>query len=327
MTLAADSLTTRQWRVVAGLPLAAVVMIGGQAALQAPLAARYQMAYMEVPVVFGHAMTLKGYHIVPKSPQPGEDVAVTFYWHVNRPLSDNYYYSLHLLALPEMTSVAQVDSVEMGKRPTKLWHSGLLMSHTAQVTVEEDAPVPAAYALSLRIWTGDVSLQVDWDDWQAQMESLPVTDAQWRLSEDTLLLHGGTLLAAAQEPPDTPAIHFGNGVMLSVVTENPASPVFYWQATQDIQSELVQIVHLVDDAGKRIVLDRVPFDGAVPTPYWQAGFAAEDAFALPPDIALEQYQLVTGLYIAETGERVPVTDAGTYTVQDNIIFLPLSEER
>ncbi len=56
--------------------------------------------------------------------------------------------------------------------------------------------------------------------------------------------------------------------------------------------------------------DRQPFDGLWPTSHWRPGDILATHFDLPLDESLPpgEYLLVTGMYLLETGERLPLIE-------------------
>lgn len=89
-------------------------------------------------------------------------------------------------------------------------------------------------------------------------------------------------------------------------------PRLYWQARAKINEDYTVFVHLLDGEGNILAQqDGQPQGGDYPTFLWRRGEVVWDAHELhlPPDLADGCYQLVAGMYLLETMERLPVLDA------------------
>lgn len=95
-----------------------------------------------------------------------------------------------------------------------------------------------------------------------------------------------------------------------------------WQASPHAWADYTVFVHVVDVDGNRLTgVDAQP---PVPTSQWVRGEVVVDEWALPipDDLADSDFRLVVGLYHADTGERLPLLDAGGTPV-DDILMLPM----
>ena len=80
-----------------------------------------------------------------------------------------------------------------------------------------------------------------------------------------------------------------------------------WQALQEMTSDYKSFVHVLDAAGRLVAgSDAVPADWTRPTTGWLAGEYVTDlhTLALPGHLAPGQYRLETGLYEAESNQRL-----------------------
>jgi hypothetical protein len=85
---------------------------------------------------------------------------------------------------------------------------------------------------------------------------------------------------------------------------------FYWEALEPTDASYRAFVHLVDAAGNIVAQhDGIPAGGELPTNIWAQGEIVADThtLSLPPDLAPGAYALRLGLYLPDTGERLPVT--------------------
>jgi hypothetical protein len=81
----------------------------------------------------------------------------------------------------------------------------------------------------------------------------------------------------------------------------------YWQALREMTSDLKSFVHLLDSSGRFVAgSDAIPSNWTRPTTGWLAGEYVADVhiLALPGDLAPGEYHLETGLYDAESNQRL-----------------------
>ncbi len=86
-----------------------------------------------------------------------------------------------------------------------------------------------------------------------------------------------------------------------------------WQADKDIASDYHVFVHLADSDGRPLAQhDGPPRNGEYPTTVWQRGDTVADThvFTVPGDLPTGTYQLLTGMYDAATGVRLPTSQIG-----------------
>jgi hypothetical protein len=106
---------------------------------------------------------------------------------------------------------------------------------------------------------------------------------------------------------------------------NPPSVVLYWRGASAMNVSYTAFVHLLDQGGKVIAqVDHVPGNGAFPTTGWLPGEVIADEYqltALAPSGSSAE-QLEVGLYDPATGERLPVVDKTSQTM-DTRMLLPL----
>jgi hypothetical protein len=101
--------------------------------------------------------------------------------------------------------------------------------------------------------------------------------------------------------------------------------VLIWQTEVQTEEPVTAFVHLVDDQGNIITqLDRWP--GGLPSNIWAQKQVIVDEYELElaPDIEPGTYQIVVGLYTAENGRRLPVSDADGRPYPDESVHLPLT---
>ncbi len=98
----------------------------------------------------------------------------------------------------------------------------------------------------------------------------------------------------------------------------------YWQVLKSPPRSYTVFTHLLDATGVlRGQKDSVPRGGELPTDRWLSGEVIADRYdiAIAPDAPAGRYQFEVGMYLGETGQRLPVIDAnGTQSPDDRILL-------
>ncbi|NDJ52059.1 MAG: hypothetical protein GYB68_03120, partial [Chloroflexi bacterium] len=91
----------------------------------------------------------------------------------------------------------------------------------------------------------------------------------------------------------------------------------YWQPEVEIRQNLKVFVHLIDENDQIVAqLDQIPAAGSRPTTGWAPGEVVGDGYRLylPPETEPGPTRLRIGLYDAQTGERIPVSEAADFII-------------
>jgi len=260
-----------------------------------------------------------GYRISQDRISPGDSLRVTLYGRTLDHQPREYGLSTHLMTLPDYQSLSQDDQL-FSNVPTTAWLPGLVYKQTLTLDIPEDIVTPHSYALSLGVWQETYVILID------------ETDRPEIGTADIILTTLPALPQQAPEAPPNPVVYtFADGIRLSgyslqdeAVPGGTFTPAFWWQTEQAVDLDLTQFVHLVPvNPGDQVNLDQKPFGGAFPTYDWPADLNTSDEWdiTLPPDVPPGEYQVYTGLYRLETGERIPVADENGELVADAAIYL------
>lgn len=113
--------------------------------------------------------------------------------------------------------------------------------------------------------------------------------------------------------PQTPLnIQLGEAIGLmgyDSAVSDMLSLTLYWQTVQPVAESYDVFIHVQDAAGQIVAqADGAPVAGLAPTSRWQAGDIVQDVYAilLPPDLPAGSYTVKVGMYLRETGVRLPV---------------------
>jgi hypothetical protein len=96
----------------------------------------------------------------------------------------------------------------------------------------------------------------------------------------------------------------------------------HWQALTPIAQNYTVFAHLLDSTGiLQAQQDNAPQQGRYPTSGWDAGETIIDPYTLPlpANLVPGDYTLRVGLYLAETGRRLPLKNGAS-----DFVYLPSS---
>ena len=114
--------------------------------------------------------------------------------------------------------------------------------------------------------------------------------------------------------PDEPFSLHGYSIDASQI--RPAGEIeltLFWQADGPAQRPYTVFTHLINDEGDLVAQqDNWPVDGRWPPTCWQEGERIIDSYILelPDQLPEGSYELVMGLYDAQTGIRIPLNNGG-----------------
>jgi hypothetical protein len=128
-------------------------------------------------------------------------------------------------------------------------------------------------------------------------------------------------------------VPLGNRVELLGYDLQPALPVpgrpvtltLYWQALAGMETSYTVFTHLLGPDGQNEAQhDGIPAGGTYPTTLWVPGEVVIDPHVLdlPPGLGAGEYTLEVGMYVVETGKRLPVPG-----VPDDALRFPVALSR
>ncbi|MEM7115898.1 MAG: hypothetical protein AAF614_25880 [Chloroflexota bacterium] len=280
-------------------------------------AGKRQPIHVRVPDRF----RLIGYQLVPQRFQPGDAVQVTLYLEA---LEATFLAPEPFQAVIRLLSAADNSTLQEWIVPLPLsldvneWQPNQLIAEQLTLQTSTDLEV-GAYLLNLSLrdledeswWP----LSLDNDVNQLDRVALDYIAVPWMGDTDA-----STVVDAA----------FGEQIKLvGFETNEPkAGDVFnvrlYWQALRPPEASYTVFVHLFNANGELVANhDGVPRNVRFPTQTWLPSDTIADThpIPLPPDLPAGTYQLKTGLYLPETGERLTAVAADGNTPDDRAILL------
>jgi hypothetical protein len=281
-----------------------------------------------VDVQYGEELRLLGYWVSNPQPKPGERIYILFYWQTPERVLRDYHLSVHLLSNPALQSYAQADRVHIGQFNARAWLPNTTVRGAVHLDIPHDLPTPGSYWITVRVWSGSI-----WSG-DADSRGLLITESnQAQMDEQTVFITRLPIISpleAEQTVTTQSDYRFAEGFALrgytlpqTLTTDELLEMTFQWSATQAINRQLTQFIHLVGADGTLILLDRLPFDGRILTDDWLPTLNHIDVMqqALPTDAAAGVYQVYSGMYDTQTGERIAVVDGNQQPIQDAYIHL------
>ncbi len=269
---------------------------------------------------FGDQVELLAYTVDKDVLHPGDVLNVTLYWQCLEPLREEYVVFVHLLGQQDLI-VAQRDAVPcLGTCPTHDWKPGQSFAD------------PYMLGLPVTTFTPDTAqLEVGLYERTTQTR-LPATAAERQLLGDSARFHTITITPAETSPTPNPMrINFDNQIALLgynldqrlVEPGETLRVTMYWQGLQSMDKNYSIFVHLLSESGERVAqMDSWPKRGNAPTSAWEPGSIIEDDYELtvPMDAPLGVYSIHTGVYLAETQQRLWVLDRIRQPQSDLIVL-------
>jgi hypothetical protein len=246
---------------------------------------------------------------------PGSSFWITTFWNAHGGAGEDYDLVIRLID-DAGRQWAQTDGPLLeGAYPTSMWRSGEKVADARLLWVDPNAP-PGRYRLAVAFFDNLTDSR------------LPVTGGS---VPDTIYL--GPLKVPLPPPAESPegvqpqSARFGDVAQLlgHGLTSQPnyVSLLLYWKADLPDSIDYTIFVHLLDENGQLVMgHDNQPVSGNYPTGIWEPGEIILDEYTfntseLPPG----EYQIEIGMYLLETGERLPVyLPDGTENVARQLIL-------
>ena len=270
--------------------------------------------------VIDEHLALVGYKFDPQIITPGEDIYLTLYLQALAPVKTGFHTGVHLAAqdgwIWAWKEVQTPQSI-----PGGAWEPGLIIPERIRLPVAADLP------------QGAYDLQVFWRPAKNQGE-LPITQGDDGGIVDHLQL-GYVVVPPVVDSSQATAVgaRFADEITLKAARLDPEPPlqpgealevVLFWDALKRPAANYTVFVHLLNSAGELVTgSDSMPMNNQFPTQAFRPGILVEDrhTLALPLDLPPGEYQVNVGLYLLDTGERLPVKDAGGVEQADRVLKL------
>lgn len=273
-------------------------------------------------VRFRGQVELVGMQVEAGPVQPGDRLEVTVWWRAIAPMQEDYIAFAHVYG-PGHIKLGEVNRYPAsGWFVTSQWRVGDLWRDTFRVPIREDAAGPAMLTVEVGLF-----------DTRTFTPLTPITadgSVLGRVIAGYAKLAGKASAVVDILPQAT---RFGDHVFLENVGFIPDPPVvkpgdtlsvtLTWRADGRPSRAYTVFVHLINEGGQAIAQgDGPPQGGEYPTSFWDAGERIADTHILtiPPDAPPGQYRLYLGLYVLESGERLPILDVSGQVLTDHVVW-------
>ncbi|MBI4789484.1 MAG: glycosyltransferase family 39 protein [Chloroflexi bacterium] len=259
-------------------------------------------------IAYGDKMKLLGYELSSEHVLPGGDVTLTLYWQSLATMNEDYSIGIHVLD-PSMRVIGARNSYPgRGLLPTRLWRAGQIIRDVYWVPIAADAPAPSVAQIQVALYARESKRDLPAFDPKGQA----VTPIVGRLKIM------GANNGAAQAQNSTQFL-FGQQINLIGYDLSPAGGLkLYWKRVAPIAADYTVFVHVLDANDKVVAQqDQQPADSTNPTSLWDDSEVVTDSYTLAVP-GQGQYRIRLGLYRAETGERLPVSDGNGTALGDSV---------
>ena len=253
-------------------------------------------------------LTLVGFDQWPNALRQGEPEFLTLYWQADRPALPDRQVTLQMRSDQRLIVLSRSGPVH-GMYPTSQWEKDEFIADRLALRIPPDT-LAGMYTL------------------EVQVDDLPIQPLG---RFEVQAIARNWIPPATSHPMSTT---FGSQVALvgydvkSQVSDAQPRTVeltLHWQALREMSESYTVFVHLVDASGAvRAQKDNTPINSTYPTMLWQSGEFVSDAYtlALSPDLPPGDYVLEVGLYLADTGARLPVVGDGDRVVLSKVSVTP-----
>jgi hypothetical protein len=277
-------------------------------------AGRYAGTYVELPVHLERAATpaepndldianrldvsigglvLLGANLETTTVRPGEPLLVTVYWQASdSPLPDHDV----ILTLGDVALLYR-DSPVHGGYPFSDWHAG-------EVVADRYGPrlprLVAAGEYPLKLKVGGQYFELG----DITVEAIDRTFEIPRMENSMNVTLGDRVALLGYDLETSPS---ADAITLTL----------YWQAQIEMNESYTVFVHIVAPDGSMTgQRDSLPVGGSYPTNLWLAGEVVADTYEIEvsAETAPGEHVLEVGMYVAETGARLPVTGSAADSV-------------
>jgi hypothetical protein len=273
---------------------------------------------------FGDDLALLGYDVDNSQVPLDGKLLVNLYWEGLREMEADYRIFLDLI-----NGVYHIWGKQDGRPywdgyPTNQWPKGLVMKDVREIEIWPGTP-PGSYQVAISVYD------------PASGRWLPPAGGG-----DVVI---GPIELPPREPPPVEALEIehplsanlgdkvrllGHNMTGAFQSGGEVRLILFWQALKAMDEDYTVFIHLTDLQGNLWgQKDNPPVDGFYPTTNWEAGEIVRDQYDLgiSPDVLPGQYQIEVGMYLAETGERLPVLAEDGSVQGDKILLTKIECER
>lgn len=258
---------------------------------------------------------LAGYDLGREAVEAGETLRVKLVWEVIA-ATDNDYVLFAQLFGRGGEKVGQRDTYPgLGHYPTSFWKPG--------ETIVDEVPIPVSINAA-----GPSRLRLDVGLYEQGSGRLTTLNAAGNKAQDATIGWLKLLPTGKSSSPEISADYrIGPFAVLEGYglegTPDTLELALHWSCRASTPRDYTVFVHLRDEEGRVVAqADGPPLNGDYPTSSWAPGEAFVDHRVLDVEgLPVGRYDLSVGLYLLETGERLPARTGTGEHQQDDAILL------
>jgi tetratricopeptide (TPR) repeat protein len=272
------------------------------------------------PTQFGDSILLLGYGIEDSQVVSKGKFEVNLYWQCLQTIGEKYIVYLKLVN-PVYHIWGQEDSSPTP--PTNLWQRGTIVKDPHPLAVLPATP-PGTYNIEVILWDTD------------RQQNLETVGGEPLLLGPLEISPPEALTAEALDIEHPTRVNLGDKIsLLGYNLESGFRPgdgihlTLFWQALAGMDEDYTVFTHLIDEQGALWgQKDNQPVDGFYPTTRWRTGEIVRDQYDLTisPETLPGRYWLEVGMYLAETGERLMISDNGSSPSDTRILLQEIRVE-
>jgi hypothetical protein len=273
---------------------------------------------VDVGCPFGQEVRLMGYSLETDQVEP-DQVGVTLYWRALQPPATRYDVLLKLISTSYKVWGQQSGPLPGLFLPLEWWKGGQIVKDRRVVEPLSAAP-PGPYYVEVHVYN-------------------PSTE-KWLEAEGECDLLLGPGQVSRREMPAVEDLDMDHPIgavlgervrLLGYNVESGFRPgdnihlTLFWQCLEKMEQTYTVFTHLVDAEDNLVAQkDNPPVDGFYSTAKWEVGEIVRDQYDLviPSEVPSGEYRLKVGMYLHETGERLPIySGSEKYIVADRALGL------
>ena len=263
----------------------------------------------------GGPLDLVGYSPAELQGRSGEDLSLIVCWRCREDLGSAYSVAFRLERGGEVEA-SYLLPLGSSQHPSRLWHQGDIVCLPYDLPLDIEL-AGGEYQLALAVLDAQESTYVT--EAFVPLGTVNVTYIPYRVTRPEtahpVQYRLGDGIALTGWDLEATQIKAGETVRLGLV----------WRSISRVRQDYTVFVHLVNDEGQVIgQVDTFPLAGYRPTSGWRPAEYLSDTYeiAVPADAASGPSHLVVGMYLAETGARLPVYDVVMSEALGDAVSLP-----
>jgi 4-amino-4-deoxy-L-arabinose transferase-like glycosyltransferase len=246
-------------------------------------------------------VSLVGY-AAPETIQPGQQMWLWLFWLANREVAADT--TLTVTLGNNQATVATTVPITAMVGATAEWLPGQVRRGVLHVPTTPHLPGDRA----------DITVTVNEPGQEGVVFQVEAVELQGRERLFTSPVPAYPLEAKLGRP--AAAMLLGVDMPATTAVAGERLPVtIYWQARAEFETNYTVFLQLLSPKGQVVTqIDAQPQNGAAPTTTWLTHEVITDPYqlTLPTDLPPGPYQLIAGLYNAQTGGRLPVDSGGDF---------------